>query len=117
MTVYLNTYETWKAYGGPEEGGWWYECGKPVQSFIVSQLTIEEFRESVGQGERAKMLRSATELYTNGMPPTPKDTGYGGYTFIVGSDTPSTYQEDNSYRSCFEEKFAEAYPVERPFYE
>lgn len=116
MTIYLNTYQTWDAYGGPEEGGWWYECGEPVQSFVVSPLSIEEFRERVDEEERLKMLKSATELYTQGQPPTPKKTGYGGYTFSIGSDIPSAYQEDNSFTSCFEEDFAESYPKERPHY-
>ena len=26
MPVYLNTFEVWDCYGGPEEGGWWYEA-------------------------------------------------------------------------------------------
>ena len=26
-----------RAYGGPEEGGWWYECGEPVEEY--SQFT------------------------------------------------------------------------------
>lgn len=25
----VNVYETWLSYGGPEEGGWWYEEGNP----------------------------------------------------------------------------------------
>ena len=25
----VNVYETWLTYGGPEEGGWWYEEGNP----------------------------------------------------------------------------------------
>lgn len=27
---YLNVYLTDRAYGGPEEGGWWYACGVPA---------------------------------------------------------------------------------------
>jgi hypothetical protein len=41
MAIYLNTYETWQAYGGPEEGGWWYECGKPVQSIKISDEDLQ----------------------------------------------------------------------------
>ena len=29
---YLNIYEIGQAYGGPEEGGWWYTVGTPVES-------------------------------------------------------------------------------------
>ena len=31
-TIYINTYETNRAYGGPEEGGWWFDIGDPVES-------------------------------------------------------------------------------------
>lgn len=29
---YLNVYETGRSYGGPEEGGWWYNTGEPRAS-------------------------------------------------------------------------------------
>jgi hypothetical protein len=29
------TYLVDKAYGGPEEGGWWYECGEHVRTHRV----------------------------------------------------------------------------------
>jgi len=117
MTVYLNTYETWEAYGGPEEGGWWFTCGTPVQSVFYSDEDLEDFFERVPSEERHELRSKATIAYTNGKPPTPKDTGYGGYTFVLGSDTPSTYQQDNSFVSYFEEDFAKSFPEERPHYE
>ena len=117
MTVYLNTYEQWEAYGGPEEGGWWYTCGIPVQSVFFVDEDLDDFLERLDWDERNKLLTKATNAYTLGQPPTPKNTGYGGYTFVVGSDTPTGYHQDNNYRSCFEEGFAEAFPTERPYYE
>ena len=117
MTVYLNTYEKWEAYGGPEEGGWWYTCGIPVQSVFYSDEDLDEFLERLDWDERGELLTKATNAYTLGQPPTPKKTGYGGYTFVVGSDTPTGYHQDNNYSSCFEEGFAEAFPTERPCYE
>ena len=35
--MYANAYITDRVYGGPEEGGWYYDCGEPVMSlpFIV----------------------------------------------------------------------------------
>lgn len=32
LLPYVNIYEIWQNYGGPEEGGWWYECGSPLYS-------------------------------------------------------------------------------------
>ena len=120
MTIYINTYETWQVYGGPEEGGWFIEAGEPVQSVVYSDEDEDTFlavSDDAVWEERYELLRRTTLAYTQGKAPTPKATGYGGYTFLPGSDEPSTYQEDNSFRSCFEDHFAEAYPTERPRYE
>jgi hypothetical protein len=29
---FVNVYEIYNLYGGPEEGGWWYEHGEPIES-------------------------------------------------------------------------------------
>jgi hypothetical protein len=116
MSVYLNTYEVWQVYGGPEEGGWWFEAGTPMQSILVSHDDLEDWLENTPEEEQAAMREHATLGYTQGKAPTPKKTGYGGYTFAPGSDEPLTYQQDNDYRSWFEDSYAEPFPVERPCY-
>lgn len=35
---YVNVYEVGLAYGGPEEGGWWFEVGTPVLTRQVTTL-------------------------------------------------------------------------------
>lgn len=109
MTVYLNTYKTWQVYSGPEEGGWWYECGAPVQSVFVSDMDYEDWLNTVSDEDHFAMRNGATLRYTNGQAPTPIKNGQGGYSFMVGDDTPTTYAEENSYHSCFEEEFAQPY--------
>jgi hypothetical protein len=32
---YVNAYDTNQAYGGPEEGGWWFDTGEPLASVPV----------------------------------------------------------------------------------
>ena len=32
MIIYLNAYEVWRNYGGPEEGSWYYDEGSPIAS-------------------------------------------------------------------------------------
>lgn len=117
MAVYLNTYKVWQEYGGPEEGGWWYQCGKPVQSVLISDQDLDDWYEATPQEERTSQIVNATNFFTEGKPPTPAKTGYGGYTFVVGSDEPSCYIKDNDYTSMFQDHYAEAYPQERPHYE
>ena len=116
MPVYLNTYETYEAYGGPEEGGWWYTCGEPVQSVFISDDELEDWIEA-NSPACYDMRDAATLRYTAGKSPTPIRNGAGGYSFVLGSDEPSTYRADNSFTSCFEDGFAEPYPATRPRYE
>ena len=33
--LYINVYMIDQAYGGPEEGDWWYTCGRPVESRLA----------------------------------------------------------------------------------
>ena len=32
---YVNVYEVTRHYGGPEEGGWWYNRGEPITSILL----------------------------------------------------------------------------------
>lgn len=36
--IFVNVYSVGRSYGGPEEGGWWFDCGTPVESYIVATL-------------------------------------------------------------------------------
>ena len=31
----LTVHEIWEQYGGPEEGGWTYQCGYPIETVCV----------------------------------------------------------------------------------
>jgi hypothetical protein len=31
----ITVHEVWDSYGGPEEGGWTYECGYPVETICI----------------------------------------------------------------------------------
>jgi hypothetical protein len=33
--IYVNAYRVSRAYGGPEEGGWWYDVGEPMASVPI----------------------------------------------------------------------------------
>jgi hypothetical protein len=138
MTVYLNTYLVHQAYGGPEEGGWWYECGEPVNSFLVTTEDYESWSNIDGMdlnedekdaiwNERAKQREAINDVFKKGREATPIKNGTGGYTFVLqGSstslssddedETPSGYYCENDYVTYFQEDFAEYYPKERPHY-
>ena len=76
--AYLNTYQIWQCYGGPEEGGWWYEAGTPVQSIFLGYETADDYIEA-RKWEDIKDLREKTTVnYTEGRcllytSPSPRD--------------------------------------------
>lgn len=42
---YLNLYATTRHYGGPEEGGWWYNWHRCVFSIDVSQIDDSDIKD------------------------------------------------------------------------
>lgn len=56
MTRYVvSIHELGQAYGGPEEGGWWWDCGYPARESSLRRWT-RVFRS------RAKAIRYARRL-------------------------------------------------------
>ena len=45
--VYINAYVVTRHYGGPEEGGWWYDAGHCIETLETTEDKADE--------ERAKM--------------------------------------------------------------
>lgn len=44
MLLYLNAYVVGRSYGGPEEGGWWYDVGNPV-AIVPIPTTYEKGKD------------------------------------------------------------------------
>jgi len=90
---YVNAYEVTRNYGGPEEGGWWYNLHVPIASVPV----IASSRDDAKIKEKVKELE---EFF--------KDRSYGNIYSMKGGQELNVYVED---------KFAELEPKERPHYE
>ena len=97
---YLNIYELAQAYGGPEEGGWWYTYGEPVESTEVVNL-----RQSIKTCDdlNAK-FRTSSSGYA---------MGFGDDNYLIRGGT----WGDKKLRARIEDHPAEAFPQERPHYE
>ena len=40
---FVTAYEYGRAYGGPEEGGWWYDVGEPITSICcLTEQDVED---------------------------------------------------------------------------
>lgn len=80
-------YETERAYGGPEEGGWWYDCGVLVNHAMVRffdnykdayDYTQELWKWCMEQNRGRGDVRLAVRGFTEQMPDThfPKNRPY-----------------------------------------
>ncbi len=86
-----------RAYGGPEEGGWWYDHGEPAVEYI-------EFLRGFPGKEDAE--RYATELNEN-------------HCRVWNKDRPSigSMRSIGHFRAKVMEGFPRAWPEETPHYE
>jgi hypothetical protein len=86
--VYINIYLVNKQYGGPEEGGWYFDYG----TFINGT--------SVRQGDAERMKEFAERLYNN-----------------EGRPEISSVLSKGRYQVVIEDHLGEDWPKERPHYE
>jgi hypothetical protein len=86
--VYVNVYRLDRCYGGPEEGGWWFDAGNVVHSFQMTSLTQAE-----------ALVTILRQQFTD-----------GGHRYSVRPN-------DEDYAVAVEPTPGESFPKERPFYE
>lgn len=84
---YVNVYEVSRCYGGPEEGGWWFDTGEPVDSTLYTDYSA---------------ALDAMEALRDSYPDT------GRSSSVLGGE---------DYRVTVERHPAASYPTERPHYE
>lgn len=120
MRLYVNIYAVSRCYGGPEEGGWWFEAGEPVGSVPIEMTETEQRAlhtlitqregEDIDPELYAKHIdsyltekaRSVREAYQDRYP---RQSSYS----VLGGD--------DDFRVCIEEHYAQPYPEVRPHYE
>lgn len=85
--LYVNVYAVSRPYGGPEEGGWYYDQGEALASHVV-----------VGRPAANELVDILREQYP--------DTG-GSSSVLQGDD----------WRVCVQRHPAADYPTTRPHYE
>jgi hypothetical protein len=93
MAFYVNVYLTNRAFGGKEEGGWWYDTGEPVRA--IPTYTREKAE---------RILRAATAICTRW---NKRDRRY----------EPSSVLCRGYYAARIERTPAARYPEIRPTYE
>lgn len=96
-TYYVNLYEIDQAYGGAEEGGWWFTCGEFIRSHSFM------FTDRIEARTRMELLNARTDIVAN----DPR-----GSRAQLSSVTC-----EGRYNWCVEDHPGENFPQERPFYE
>lgn len=89
VLVYVNAYRITRHYGGPEEGGWWFDCGEPLGSLPCTSQ--REAKDKVDEMQ-AKFDHLAE----------------GDINSVLGGAEVHVY---------IEEQFARVFPETRPTYE
>lgn len=99
MTTYIvSVYLCDRAYGGPEEGGWYYECGTPSEEHIEHLQIFDDWQE-------AKLARDQLQTYLDD---------------AENANRPSidSVLSQGVYRAIVDEnELPKPYPKERPYYE
>jgi hypothetical protein len=90
--AYVNAYERTQGYGGPEEGGWWFDVLTPLASIPVMNTDDEAIAR--------RLIEAAFREEYNERRPYYSATGDGADLVVA-----------------LERRMAEPSPTERPHYE
>ena len=108
---YVNVYEVSKCYGGPEEGGWWYNAGELRESFgPITEVKAEYLATSIREGDKPRWQYQMGFNSTDGCDPD----GNGDDSYLMrggpwGRAKIKVYVQDKPGVKRF--------PEERPYYE
>jgi hypothetical protein len=135
--LYLNAYNVFQAFGGKEEGNWYYDVGTPIASIPIHTKRMAGFTYIMIEG----VPETTTCYYCKGTGQVQEeDPALPGDLYMalckdcgeVPEGSPEsigrlilTLQEmfkdeigrREELRICLERKFAEPFPTEKPTYE
>lgn len=128
--MYVNAYAVTRHYGGPEEGGWWYNRQTPLASIPVKAIVMEGHTDTCYQCDRARREviepdGQVAKMCKWGYHVVPKDMDQVQDFKQHLMDIYYEVKEGNIYsvlggtdvRVCLEENPAEEEPKGRPQYE
>jgi hypothetical protein len=95
---YIHKYEDNQCYGGPEEGGWWYNHAEPQWHIGIPLISTEEFAFKV-----CRFLNRRENKRQE------KENKYG-YTSVLS-------YEDTFYSYGWEDCMVSEFPALKPHYE
>lgn len=96
---FVAKYNVAQQYGGPEEGGWWYDSGVPVEDWEVISFKDEEEAYACARALNKKEAERR------------KEENQYGYTSVL------SYRDDFYDYAVIEEYPPKPFPEMRPHYE
>ncbi len=119
---YVNMYACGRAYGGPEEGGWFYDYGEfrhhiiTVDSRLSAQAIADRISQAIKNGDAWE--RDVAKLKKHQMGYGPTDgvnpaTGEGDDNYLMAGGA----WGDEKLVCVVETSPGKDYPQERPYYE
>jgi len=94
---YVSLYLCNMAFGGSEEGGWWYVVGEYINDSDLNKMFTDH--ESALAYKDSDEVKEVLKIMNEG--------GYGI----------SSVLSDGEYEMCVEDEFPHSFPIERPHYE
>jgi hypothetical protein len=97
---FIHKFQVSQQYGGPEEGGWWYDSGNPVKERCAILIDVTEdlayaVCRAFNENEHERQKREEDYEYTSVL----------------------SYRSQHFSYDVSTSPIAEAYPKERPHYE
>ena len=99
--VWVNAYRISRHFGGPEEGGWWYDWYTCVASMPITN--------GLPDTEQRCALIGIWMAESLGWTPTPYEMNHGGSRFVVNGHSDFAVYTEKSYQ--------ESETTHRPHYE
>jgi hypothetical protein len=87
VTVYLDD----KAYGGPEEGGWYFNCGQPLKDVDVGFKASRRFKNEGQAVNYARRLNARLHRLNVDRPSISSVASEGIYCARVTATKPQPY--------------------------
>lgn len=105
---YINAYAVTRHYGGPEEGGWWYNAGRPLASIPWAAPEALMDNEGFILWDRYPKYEKDIDKVKEKLRQSLKSEEYGDIYSMLGGQ---------AVNIRFEKEIAKPYPEERPHYE
>jgi len=114
MLIYVNIYRVGRSYGGPEEGGWYFDTGTPIGAVPIT-VTEEERTAIWNTAERHD--KDFDYYLSDYLKKKAEAEAQRHRVFFPRTNKRSSVLGGEDYDVLIEDSFPQPFPKERPHYE